>query len=55
LRLRASKGDAVPVLLNETHAFRNIGSQDLEFMIVGIANKKGVLETELGPMRRRGQ
>jgi mannose-6-phosphate isomerase-like protein (cupin superfamily) len=49
------KGDAVPVLLNETHAFRNTGSQDLEFMIVGIASKKGVLETELGPMRRRGQ
>ena len=49
------KGDAVPVLLNETHAFRNTGSQDLELMIVGIASKKGVLETELGPMRRRGQ
>jgi mannose-6-phosphate isomerase-like protein (cupin superfamily) len=49
------KGDAVPVLLNETHAFRNTGSQDLEFMIVGIASKKGVLDTELGPMRRPGQ
>jgi hypothetical protein len=45
----------VPVLLNEAHAFRNTGSQDLEFMIVGIASKKGVLETELGAMRKPGQ
>src|ERR1700683_2498225 len=46
------KGDGVPVLLNEAHSFKNTGSQDLEFMIVGIAAKKGVLETELGAMRR---
>ena len=39
------KGDAVPVLLNEAHSFRNNGSQDLEFMIVGVASQKGVLET----------
>ncbi|HYM09498.1 MAG TPA: cupin domain-containing protein, partial [Bryobacterales bacterium] len=41
------KGDAVPVLLNEDHSFRNSGSQDLEFMIVGVARQKGVLDTEL--------
>jgi len=42
------KGNVVPVLLNEAHTFRNTGSQDLKFMVVGIASKKGVLETELG-------
>jgi hypothetical protein len=39
------------------HAFKNTGSQDLEFMIIGIASQKGVLETVLaGPGRggRRG-
>ena len=38
-------GDAVPVLLNEVHAFRNDGSQDLELMIIGIAVQKWVLDT----------
>jgi mannose-6-phosphate isomerase-like protein (cupin superfamily) len=42
------KGDAVPVLLNETHAFKNTSSQDLEFMIIGIATQKNVLETVPG-------
>jgi mannose-6-phosphate isomerase-like protein (cupin superfamily) len=42
------KGDAVPVLLNEAHSFKNNSSQDLEFMIIGIASQKGVLETVLG-------
>ncbi len=42
-----AKGDAVPVLLNQVHAFRNNGSEDLEFMIVGIAIQKWVLDTEL--------
>jgi mannose-6-phosphate isomerase-like protein (cupin superfamily) len=42
------KGDAVPVLLNEAHAFKNTGSQDLEFMIIGIATQKNVLETVPG-------
>jgi mannose-6-phosphate isomerase-like protein (cupin superfamily) len=42
------KGDAVPVLLNEAHAFKNTSSQDLEFMIIGIATQKDVLETVLG-------
>jgi mannose-6-phosphate isomerase-like protein (cupin superfamily) len=49
------QGDAVPVLLNEPHAFRNDGAQDLEFMIVGIASQKGVLETILGTETRRGR
>jgi mannose-6-phosphate isomerase-like protein (cupin superfamily) len=42
------KGDAVPVLLNDAHSFRNPGSGDLEFMIIGIASQKGVLETITG-------
>jgi mannose-6-phosphate isomerase-like protein (cupin superfamily) len=46
------KGDAVPVLLDETHAFKNTSSQDLELMIIGIASQKDVLETVLGTGRR---
>ena len=42
------KGDAVPVLLNEIHAFKNTSSVDLELMIIGIAAQKGVLETVVG-------
>jgi mannose-6-phosphate isomerase-like protein (cupin superfamily) len=49
------KGDAVPVLLNEAHAFKNDSSQELEFMIIGIATQKGVLETNLGAAPRRGR
>jgi mannose-6-phosphate isomerase-like protein (cupin superfamily) len=49
------QGDAVPVLLNEAHAFKNDGSQDLELMIVGVASQKGVLETLLGAEPRRGR
>jgi len=40
------KGDAVPVLLNEAHSFINNSSRDLEFMIIGIARQKWVLDTE---------
>jgi mannose-6-phosphate isomerase-like protein (cupin superfamily) len=40
------KGDAVPLQLNDTHAFRNTGTQDLEFMILGIAVQKGVLDVQ---------
>ena len=40
-------GDAVPVLLDEVHAFRNNSAQDLELMIIGIAAQKWVLDTEL--------
>lgn len=39
-------GDAVPVHPSEVHTFRNNGSQDLEFMIIGIAVQKWVLDTE---------
>lgn len=39
-------GDAVPVLLDEVHAFTNNGSQDLELMVIGIATQKWVLDTE---------
>jgi mannose-6-phosphate isomerase-like protein (cupin superfamily) len=39
------RGDAIPVLLNQAHSFRNTGSQDFELMIVGIAAQKGVLDT----------
>ncbi len=39
------KGDAVPVLLAEPHSFTNTGSEDLEFMILGVARQKGVLDT----------
>jgi len=46
------KGDAVPVLLNEPHSFRNPGPRDLEFMIIGIASQKDVLETITGGGRR---
>lgn len=38
------KGDAVPLQLNDAHEFRNTGTQDLEFMILGIAAQKGVLD-----------
>jgi mannose-6-phosphate isomerase-like protein (cupin superfamily) len=48
------KGDAVPVLLNETHSFKNTSQRDLEFMIIGIASQKNVLETILGGFGRRG-
>jgi hypothetical protein len=44
------KGDAVPVLLNEAHSFKNNSSQNLEFMLIGIASQRGVLETVLGGM-----
>jgi len=46
------KGDAAPVLLNEAHSFRNNGSQDLEFMIVGVAAQKNVLDTVEGESSR---
>lgn len=42
-----SRGDAVPLRLGEAHSFGNTGSEDLEFMIIGIAAQKNVLDTEL--------
>ena len=41
------EGDAVPVRFGETHAFSNTGADDLEFMIIGIALEKGILDTEI--------
>lgn len=38
-------GDAVPVLLDQIHAFRNNSSEDLELMIIGIATQKWMLDT----------
>ena len=49
------KGDAVPVLFNEAHSFVNNGSQDLEFMIIGISSQKNVIDTELGAGGRGGR
>jgi mannose-6-phosphate isomerase-like protein (cupin superfamily) len=40
-------GDAVPIRLDEVHSFRNTGDRDLEFMIIGIAAQKNVLDTQL--------
>jgi mannose-6-phosphate isomerase-like protein (cupin superfamily) len=42
------KGDAIPVVLNEPHAFVNNGSHNLEFMIIGISTQKNALDTQLG-------
>lgn len=42
------KGDAIPVLFNDPHSFVNNGSQDLEFMIIGITSQKGVVDTQPG-------
>jgi mannose-6-phosphate isomerase-like protein (cupin superfamily) len=39
------KGDAVPIRMSEMHSFTNDGTEDLEFMIIGIAEKKGQLGT----------
>jgi mannose-6-phosphate isomerase-like protein (cupin superfamily) len=38
-------GDAIPVLLNETHAFRSTGAGDLELMVVGVARVKWAIDT----------
>jgi mannose-6-phosphate isomerase-like protein (cupin superfamily) len=40
-----ARGDAVPVLLNEVHAFENTGAADLEFLVVGVARVKWALDT----------
>lgn len=39
-----AKGDAVPVLLTDRSSFENTGAEDLEFMIVGVARQKFVLD-----------
>jgi mannose-6-phosphate isomerase-like protein (cupin superfamily) len=33
-------GDAVPIQLNEVHAFENTGGEPLEFMVIGVASSK---------------
>jgi len=38
--------DAVPIHAKEVHSFENTGAQDLEFMVVGVALQKGVLDSE---------
>jgi len=38
------KGDAVPVQLNEQHSFENTGSEPLEFLVVGVSRRKGVID-----------
>jgi len=44
------RGDAVPVLLSdrggEAHSFENAGTEDLEFMVIGVALEKGKLDVE---------
>ena len=40
-----SRGDAVPVLLNEVHSLTSSDSQALELMIIGVAREKGKLDT----------
>jgi mannose-6-phosphate isomerase-like protein (cupin superfamily) len=34
-------GDAIPIQLNEPHAFQNTGSEPLEFMIIGVSRDTG--------------
>lgn len=41
------KGDGIPILPGDAHAFTNNGTADLELMIIGIATEKGRLETEV--------
>ena len=49
------KGDAVPLQFGDAHSFKNTGAGDLEFMILGIALQKGVLDTqEIDPNAPRG-
>jgi mannose-6-phosphate isomerase-like protein (cupin superfamily) len=40
-----ARDHAVPVRLNEVHSFENTGVSDLELMVVGIATRKGALDT----------
>lgn len=40
-----ARDHAVPVRLNEVHSFENTGTSDLEFMVIGIATRKGALDT----------
>ena len=42
---RIQKGDAVPVLLGEVHSFEADSGSEIEFMIIGVARTKWVLDT----------
>jgi mannose-6-phosphate isomerase-like protein (cupin superfamily) len=37
--------DAAPIRVNEVHSFQNDGTRDLEFMVVGAALRKGILDS----------
>jgi mannose-6-phosphate isomerase-like protein (cupin superfamily) len=39
------KDDAIPVRLSEIHSFENNSSGDLELMVIGIASRRGALDT----------
>jgi mannose-6-phosphate isomerase-like protein (cupin superfamily) len=39
------QGDAIPVAFNEVHSFDNNASADLEFLVIGIARSRFVLDT----------
>lgn len=39
------KGDAVPILLNDVHSFRNNSQEDLELLIIGVARAKWALDS----------
>ena len=43
------KGDAIPVLLGDVHSFVNNGTEDLEFLVVGIARQKWALDSSDAP------
>ena len=49
-------GDAIPIQLNEVHAFENTGTQPLEFLIVGVSrdDNRRVDMVEGVNMRGRG-
>lgn len=40
-----ARDHAVPVRLNEVHSFENTGTAELEFLVIGIAARKGALDT----------
>lgn len=39
------KDDVVPIRLDDVQSFANTGSDDLEFLVVGVAREKGKLDT----------
>lgn len=47
------KWEGIPVRFNEPYSITNNGSSDLELLIEGVAARKGVLDTEVGPLSHR--